>query len=410
MGKIYAGTSGWAYAGWKPDFYPAKLASAKFLGYYGTRLNSVELNYTFRRRVTEKLLSGWITATPADFKFAVKANQSITHVLRLRDASKATLEFIGSLDPLRDAKKLGPVLFQLPPFLKCDLARLEEFLGGLPRGTRAAMEFRHESWFSDDVYKLLRKANVALCQAESEKIETPDVTTADYQLFPAAQRGLLGGRPQSAFEKSDGRGRAARRRFRLFQARGHARRRAVRRGPAERSQARLNPPRRPIARRRRLRMPETIEAEQMVANARAGRRDSDTADGGAGLLRRGNSEIFVSRDSGCGTIRAESESRRLARWRTLLALVEIACGALIVLGLFTRLAAIPLLIDISVAIASTKIPILLGHGYWRFHLSQLSRHGAWAMFSEARTDFSMLLGLVFLLIVGAGPLSLDARR
>ncbi|MFY9692076.1 MAG: DoxX family protein [Candidatus Acidiferrales bacterium] len=91
-------------------------------------------------------------------------------------------------------------------------------------------------------------------------------------------------------------------------------------------------------------------------------------------------------------------------------LVEIACGALIVLGLFTRLAAIPLLIDISVAIASTKIPILLGHGYWRFHLSQLSRHGAWAMFSEARTDFSMLLGLVFLLIVGAGPLSLDARR
>ena len=90
--------------------------------------------------------------------------------------------------------------------------------------------------------------------------------------------------------------------------------------------------------------------------------------------------------------------------------VEIICGALIVLGLFTRLAAIPLLIDISVAIASTKIPILLGHGYWRFHLPQLSRYGAWAMFSEARTDFSMLLGLLFLLIVGAGPLSFDSRR
>ena len=90
--------------------------------------------------------------------------------------------------------------------------------------------------------------------------------------------------------------------------------------------------------------------------------------------------------------------------------VEIVCGALIVLGLFTRLAAIPLLIDISVAIASTKIPILLGHGYWRFHLPQLSRYGAWAMFSEARTDLSMLLGLLFLLIVGAGPLSFDARR
>ncbi|MGA8870086.1 MAG: DoxX family protein [Candidatus Acidiferrales bacterium] len=90
--------------------------------------------------------------------------------------------------------------------------------------------------------------------------------------------------------------------------------------------------------------------------------------------------------------------------------VEVICGALIVLGLFTRLAAIPLLIDISVAIASTKIPILLGHGYWRFHAPQLSRHGPWAMFSEARTDFSMLLGLLFLLIVGAGPLSFDGRR
>ncbi len=90
--------------------------------------------------------------------------------------------------------------------------------------------------------------------------------------------------------------------------------------------------------------------------------------------------------------------------------VEIICGALIVLGLFTRLAVIPLLIDISVAIASTKIPILLGHGYWRFHFPQLSRYGPWAMFSEARTDFSMLLGLLFLLIVGAGSWSFDAPR
>lgn len=90
--------------------------------------------------------------------------------------------------------------------------------------------------------------------------------------------------------------------------------------------------------------------------------------------------------------------------------VEVICGALIVLGLFTRLAAIPLLIDISVAIAATKIPILLGHGYWRFHVPQLSRYGLWAMFSEARTDFSMLLGLLFLVIVGAGPWSFDGRR
>jgi len=183
LGKVYAGTSGWAYATWKPDFYPAKTAPARFLGYYATRLNSVELNYTFRRYVTPKLLSGWIAATPPDFKFAVKANQKITHVLRLRDAAEATADFLASLEPLRDAGKLGPVLFQLPPFLKCDLARLEEFLAALPRGTQAAMEFRHVSWFAEHVYSLMRKSNVALCLAESEKIETPDVATADFRYF-----------------------------------------------------------------------------------------------------------------------------------------------------------------------------------------------------------------------------------
>jgi len=183
MGKVYAGTSGWAYATWKPDFYPAKLASAKFLGYYATRLNSVELNYTFRRYPTKKLLAGWIAATPPDFKFAVKAHQKITHILRLYDAKETTADFLASLDPLREAGKLGPVLFQLPPFLKCDLMRLENFLGGLPHGIRATMEFRHVSWFSEDVYALLRKTNVALCSAESEKIETPDVVTADFRYF-----------------------------------------------------------------------------------------------------------------------------------------------------------------------------------------------------------------------------------
>src|SRR5579863_7929548 len=112
MGKVYAGTSGWAYASWKPKFYPAKLASAKFLGYYGTRLNSVEVNYTFRSQVTEKLLAGWIGATPADFKFAVKAHQEITHIKRLRGAAGQTSKFLKSLEPLRDAGKLGPLLFQ----------------------------------------------------------------------------------------------------------------------------------------------------------------------------------------------------------------------------------------------------------------------------------------------------------
>jgi uncharacterized protein YecE (DUF72 family) len=183
MGKLYAGTSGWAYPQWKPEFYPAKLAAAKFLAYYGTRLNSVELNYTFRRFPAEKLLTGWIAATPADFKFAVKAHQNITHVKRLKDAEEWTSRFLTALGLLHEAGKLGPVLFQLPPFLRCDLPRLKNFLAQLPRDARVAFEFRHESWFNGEVFEALRGANAALCQAESEKLETPDVQTADFTYF-----------------------------------------------------------------------------------------------------------------------------------------------------------------------------------------------------------------------------------
>ncbi len=177
---IYAGTSGWAYPSWKPDFYPAKLASAKFLNHYATLLNTVEVNYTFRRFPTEKLLRGWIEATPAGFQFAIKAHQKITHVARLRDVADFTSDFVRSLQSLDAEKKLGPVLFQLPPFLKCDISLLKDFLATLPRSLHAAFEFRHASWFSDEVYATLRSANAALCNAESEKIETPDVQTADF--------------------------------------------------------------------------------------------------------------------------------------------------------------------------------------------------------------------------------------
>jgi len=183
MGKIYTGTSGWAYTSWKPGFYPAKLASAKFLEYYATRLNTVEVNYSFRAQLTEKLLTGWIAATPPDFKFAVKAHQSITHIKRLRGVAKSVSQFLASLEPLRKARKLGPVLFQLPPNFKCDMARLDDFLSHLPSGTRTTIEFRHPSWFVDEVYDRLRRARVALCQAESEDLETPDVTTADFHYF-----------------------------------------------------------------------------------------------------------------------------------------------------------------------------------------------------------------------------------
>lgn len=180
MGTVYAGTSGWAYPAWKPVFYPAKLASAKFLGYYASRLNSTEVNYTFRRFPTAKLLEGWVASTAENFRFAIKAHQSITHIKRLRDTGETARNFVAALELLRDAKRLGPVLFQLPPFLKCDQARLKDFLAELPQGCRVAFEFRDSSWFCEEVYALLRSANAALCLAESEKLETPNVATADF--------------------------------------------------------------------------------------------------------------------------------------------------------------------------------------------------------------------------------------
>lgn len=180
MGNIYAGTSGWAYSSWKPKFYPAKLRPAEFLNYYASRLNSVEVNYTFRNFLAKQSLREWLAATPENFILAIKAHYAITHVKRLRGARRLTSKFINALRPLREAGKLGPVLFQLPPFLKCDVPLLEHFLAGLPDGVRAAFEFRHVSWFNDEVFAALRKAKAALCLAESEKIETPPIETADF--------------------------------------------------------------------------------------------------------------------------------------------------------------------------------------------------------------------------------------
>jgi uncharacterized protein YecE (DUF72 family) len=210
MAMLYAGTSGWTYASWKPDFYPAKLASAKFLSYYTTRLNTVEVNYTFRAFPTEKLLTKWVAESPDGFKFAMKANQRITHIARLRDATQITTDFLNALRPMQDTNKLGPVLFQLPPYVKFDASLLQQFLSGLPRNFPAAFEFRHESWFSEDTYKLLRDANIALCEAESEKLETPQVQTANFaylrlrkEAYSPAELSELKKRIQNLLHKGD---------------------------------------------------------------------------------------------------------------------------------------------------------------------------------------------------------------
>src|SRR5580765_4411343 len=144
MATLFTSTSGFAYSSWKPDFYPAKLPAKDFLKHYATRLNSVEINYTFRQLPKTSTLENWITATPDGFRFACKAHQRITHILRLRE-SEFTAAFFHAIDPLRSSKHLGPVLFQLPPNLKADVPTLTAFVEKLPPDIRCAFEFRNAS-------------------------------------------------------------------------------------------------------------------------------------------------------------------------------------------------------------------------------------------------------------------------
>jgi uncharacterized protein YecE (DUF72 family) len=180
MAQLFVGTSGWAYPSWKPAFYPQKLAQAKFLPFYATQLNTVEVNFTFRQLVKDTTIQKWMTETPDGFRFGVKAHQVITHIKRLKNTEDFVPRFLATIEPLAQAGKLGPVLFQLPPNLKADLALLEGFLTTLPRGVPSAFEFRHDSWFTNETLAILKKYNRALCVAETEERVTPDEVTAEF--------------------------------------------------------------------------------------------------------------------------------------------------------------------------------------------------------------------------------------
>ncbi len=183
MAELFAGTSGFAYPQWKPAFYPEKLPQKRFLEHYATRLNAVEINYTFRHMPSTATLGAWVQATGPDFRFALKAHQQITHFRKLKDAAEPTRFFLDRLEPLRAAGRLGPLLFQLPPYSRLDLDLLRDYLPLLPADVRAAFEFRHESWLTDPVYQLLADRNVSLCLAESERLVVPPVVTADFVYF-----------------------------------------------------------------------------------------------------------------------------------------------------------------------------------------------------------------------------------
>lgn len=178
---LLAGTSGFSYPGWRGTFYEDGLPESRMLAAYSAKLPTVEINNTFYRMPKARLLSGWADKTPSDFSFALKAPRRITHIAKLKD----TEELVGTLFQLAEGlgSKQGPVLFQAPPFLRMDAGLLTAFCAALPKGARAALEFRHASWFCDEVYSVLSDAQVALCACEVDPEEgtgAPFVRTAPF--------------------------------------------------------------------------------------------------------------------------------------------------------------------------------------------------------------------------------------
>ncbi|TLD68872.1 DUF72 domain-containing protein [Phragmitibacter flavus] len=176
----WIGTSGFQYKEWKGKFYPEGTSAAKMLGYYSSQFSSTEINYTFRSIPSEKTIQRWSAETPDDFRFSLKAPQRVTHFAKLKDCSEIMTIFNEAVSGLN--KKRGPLLFQLPATFKKDAGLLREFLTSLPKknSLSSAFEFRHESWFNDEVNEILADHDAALCIAESDEIETPQVATAKF--------------------------------------------------------------------------------------------------------------------------------------------------------------------------------------------------------------------------------------
>jgi uncharacterized protein YecE (DUF72 family) len=176
--RHWIGTSGFQYSEWKGSFYPETMSAAKMLPFYAERIATTEINYTFRQIPSAKSIQTWNDATPARFKFSFKAPQKVTHFAKLRDCAETVSHFHGVVSALKE--KLGVVLFQLPATFKKDAALLRTFLNDIPKAMRVTFEFRHESWFVDEVYEVLGKHNAALCVAESEELSSPLEATANF--------------------------------------------------------------------------------------------------------------------------------------------------------------------------------------------------------------------------------------
>lgn len=178
VSNIYVGTSGWHYDDWRGRFYPEKLPKTKWLEFYARHFSTLELNNTFYRLPSENAFTNWYNSSPADFVFAVKVSRFITHIKRLKDCDEAVNNFISRVVILKN--KLGPLLYQLPPGLHRDDDRLTAFLAILPTGLKHVIEFRHKSWFTEDVYGILRQRQVGFCIFDMPKLTSPVLATADF--------------------------------------------------------------------------------------------------------------------------------------------------------------------------------------------------------------------------------------
>ena len=185
--KVWIGTSGYNYPEWRGSFYPDKLPAAQMLPYYAQRFSSVEINNTFYRMPSAETVLGWSNATPERFKLTLKAPKRITHQARLRDCGSPVEHFLKLAETL--GPKRGAALFQLPPFMRKDCGLLDAFIATLPPASGAAFEFRHASWFDDELYALLARHDLALCIADSEKLATPVQITASYAYFRLRDEG-----------------------------------------------------------------------------------------------------------------------------------------------------------------------------------------------------------------------------
>ncbi|MGA2193329.1 MAG: DUF72 domain-containing protein [Nitrospirota bacterium] len=180
-GAAYIGTSGWNYKHWKGPFYPDGMPDSKLLEFYSRRFRTVELNTTFYHLPLETSVKSWRDSVPEDFIFAVKASRFITHIKRLKDAGDAVKTLLGRMKPL--GRKMGPVLFQLPPTFGFDISRLEEFLDALPRGPRYAFELRNQAWFKPETYDTLSRHGAAFCVYDLKGVFAPREVTSSIVYF-----------------------------------------------------------------------------------------------------------------------------------------------------------------------------------------------------------------------------------